>query len=442
MYDTIIIGGGASGLAAAVSALKKNEKVLLLEKMPQCGLKLRITGKGRCNLTNTLPLEDFLTHCGPEPRFLYPAFAKSFNNELISFFQNLGVELVVERGNRVFPKSQKAQDIFFALIRFLEEKNCKILKNTRATNLIVKENKVIGVKTKPFTTEGNPLAVKGNPLATKGNPLANKSNHNSPTKSFFANKVILATGGKSYPNTGSNGDGIKLAQSVGHKVTETFPSLVGLRIKDYNAQKLCPKIINFETKNLQACVKNSKGNLLAKEFGDIIFREDHIDGPIILTISRQIAPLVGKEKLILELDLKPAIPHASLDKRLLTELNKRGKETMEYSLRAFLPLEIISLLKTKSKLDFTKASSQINKEERREIVSLMKMLTFEIEDSMGYQRAVVTKGGVSLREVNPRTLESKLVTGLYFCGEVLDLDADTGGFNLQIAFSTGFLAGS
>ncbi|MDD2529771.1 MAG: NAD(P)/FAD-dependent oxidoreductase [Bacteroidales bacterium] len=422
MYDTIIIGGGASGLVAAIAAIRKNENVLVLEKMPQCGLKLRITGKGRCNLTNTLPLKEFLSHCGSEPRFLYPSFSKFFNNELISFFEDLGVELIVERGNRVFPKSGKAQDVFLALIRFLEENNCTILKNTRVNNLIIKGNKINGVETKAYGD-------------------VSKTNK-APTKNFFASKVILACGGESYPNTGSDGDGIRLAKIAGHKVEETFPSLVGLRLLGYNANSINPKLINFETKNVGAVVKDAKGRIIAKEFGDIIFREDYIDGPIILTISRQVASKIGMEKLVLELDLKPAIDTISLDKRFQTELNQRGRETIESSLRAFLPLEIIYLLKSKARLDFSKPSSQINKEERKKIIGLMKNMSFEIEDSMGFQRAVVTQGGVSLKEVNPKTLQSKLIEGLYFCGEVLDLDADTGGFNLQIAFSTGFLAGS
>lgn len=420
MYDTIIIGGGASGLVAAIAAIKNNEKVLLLEKMPQCGLKLRITGKGRCNITNTLPLKEFLTHCGSEPRFLYPSFSKFFNKELMSFFEELGLNVVIERGNRVFPSSGKAQDVFLSLIKFLEDNDCTILKNTRVTNLINKEDKIIGVETKPFGDKS--------------------SNNKTSTKNFYASKVILASGGQSYPSTGSDGDGIKLAKSVGHKIEDTFPSLVGLRLLHFNADVIYPRLINFETKNVGAVVKNSQGKIIAKEFGDIIFREDHIDGPIILTISRQIAHLLGKEKLYLELDLKPAIEHITLDNKLQTELNQRGRESIESTLRAFLPLEMIYLIKSKTKINFSKPSSQINKEERKEILSLLKNLSFEIVDSMGFQRAVVTKGGISLKEVNPKTLESKLINGLFFCGEVLDLDADTGGYNLQIAFSTGYLA--
>lgn len=420
MFDTIIIGGGASGLVAAIFAIKNNEKVLLLEKMPQCGMKLRITGKGRCNITNTLPLKEFLTHCGSEPRFLFPAFSKFFNTELISFFEDLGLKTVIERGNRVFPASGKAQDVFLALINFLEDNDCTIIKNTRVTNLILKENKVIGVETKHNDNKS--------------------SNKNSSSKNFYAPKVILASGGQSYPNTGSDGDGIKLAKSVGHTIIDTYPSLVGLRLLHYNANDIYPRLINFETKNVEAVVKNNQGKIIAKEFGDITFREDHIDGPIILTLSRQVAQILGKEKLYLELDFKPAIEQNTLDTKLQSELNQRGRESIESTLRAFLPLELIYLLKSKTRINFSKPSSQINKEERKEILNLIKNMSFEIVDSMGFQRAVVTKGGVSLKEVNPKTLESKLINGLFFCGEVLDLDADTGGYNLQIAFSTGHLA--
>jgi hypothetical protein len=414
MFDLIIIGAGASGLISAIVASSSGEKVLLIEKMSQAGRKLRITGKGRCNLTNTLPLKEFLKHCGSEPRFLYPAFNLFFSKELINFFEQLGLKTVEERGGRIFPQSGKAQDVFLALINEIEDSSCQVLKDTQVTSLMIENNRIVGVKAQS---------------RTKGN------------KEYLAKKVILAAGGESYPLTGSQGDGIRLAKAAGHNIIPTLPSLVGLKLKDYNQERIHPSIVGFGVRNVKATITFESGKKIAEDFGEITFRENGIEGPIILTLSRQIAKLISqKEKLQLSLDFKPAIEERELDEKLIREFNARGKEDIRTVLRGFLPHELIYLAIEKMNFNPRKQSSLITSQERKEILTFLKRCPFEIIGDFGYEQAIVTQGGVDLKEINPKTLESKLIKGLFFAGEVMDLDADTGGYNLQIAFSTGYLA--
>ena len=414
MYDLIIIGAGASGLISAIVASSSGEKVLLIEKMSQAGRKLRITGKGRCNLTNTLPLKEFLKHCGSEPRFLYPAFNLFFSKELINFFEQLGLKTVEERGGRIFPQSGKAQDVFLAMINEIEDSSCQVLKDTQVTSLMIENNRIVGVKAQS---------------RTKGN------------KEYLAKKVILAAGGESYPLTGSQGDGIRLAKAAGHNIIPTLPSLVGLKLKDYNQERIHPSIVGFGVRNVKATITFESGKKIAEDFGEITFRENGIEGPIILTLSRQIAKLISqKEKLQLSLDFKPAIEERELDEKLIREFNARVKEDIRTVLRGFLPHELIYLAIEKMNFNPRKQSSLITSQERKEILTFLKRCPFEIIGDFGYEQAIVTQGGVDLKEINPKTLESKLIKGLFFAGEVMDLDADTGGYNLQIAFSTGYLA--
>lgn len=414
MFDLIIIGAGASGLISAIVASSSGQKVLLIEKMSQAGRKLRITGKGRCNITNTLPLKEFLKHCGSEPRFLYPAFNLFFSKELINFFDQLGLKTVEERGGRIFPQSGKAQDVFLALINEIEDSSCQVLKDTQVTSLMIEDNRIVGVKAQS---------------RTKGN------------KEYLAKKVILAAGGESYPLTGSQGDGIRLAKAAGHNIIPTLPSLVGLKLKDYDQERIHPSIVGFGVRNVKATITFESGKKIAEDFGEITFRENGIEGPIILTLSRQIAKLISqKEKLQLSLDFKPAIEERELDEKLIREFNARGKEDIRTVLRGFLPHELIYLAIEKMNFNPRKQSSLITSQERKEILTFLKRCPFEIIGDFGYEQAIVTQGGVDLKEINPKTLESKLIKGLFFAGEVMDLDADTGGYNLQIAFSTGYLA--
>lgn len=412
MYDLIIIGAGASGLISAIVATRQGQRVLLIEKMSQAGRKLRITGKGRCNLTNTLPLKDFLKHCGSEPRFLYPSFNKFFTKDVVTFFGDLGVKTVEERGGRIFPQSGKAQDVFLAMINELEDSDCRILKDTEVTKLIVEEGKIVGVQTKGYKPQ-----------------------------IFKSPKVILAAGGESYPLTGSQGDGVRLAKEVGHNIIPTLPSLVGLKLKHYNGERIDPSIIGFGVRNVNATITLESGKKVCQEFGELTFRENGVEGPIIITLSRQIARLLSQgERLFLNIDFKTALSEQELDEKLLSELNIRGKEDLRSVLRAFLPHELIYLAIYQTALDPRKKASFVTSQERKEILAFLKHCQFEIIGDFGFEQAIVTQGGVDLKEINQKTLESKLIKGLHFAGEVMDLDADTGGFNLQIAFSTGYLA--
>lgn len=406
MYDLIIIGAGASGLVSAITAIKNNQKILLIEKMNQCGRKLRITGKGRCNLSNTLPLKEFLNHCGPEPRFLYPAFNKFFSKDLISLMEELGVETKIERGNRVFPKSDKAQDVFLGLINRIENSNASILKNSRVAEILLENNSVKGIKL-------------------------------SSGKEYYAKKVILACGGESYPVTGSEGDGIKLAKGIGHDIIPTIPCLVGLKLN----YSFPDNIQDFSLRNVRAKVLNSNQKILFEEFGEMNFTSDGVYGPIILSLNRRVARrLYNNEKLTLSIDLKPAIDEAIMNENLIRELDNRGGEDISSCLRGFLPRNMIDLALKETNISPYKKSSFINSQERKSILKFLKDLRFEIIGDYGFDQAIITMGGVNLKEINPKTMESKLVRGLFFAGEVIDIDGDTGGFNLQIAFSTGHLA--
>jgi predicted Rossmann fold flavoprotein len=413
-FDTIIIGGGASGLISAIVATRKGEKTLLIEKMPQLGMKLRITGKGRCNITNTLPLKEFILHCGSEPRFLYPAFNLFFNKELIKFLEDLGLKTQVERGNRVFPQSERALDVFLALVSPLEASSlCKIIKNTSVTRILKEENKVCGVE------------VIDKNISKK--------------QKYFADKIILAAGGESYPQTGSNGGGVKLAQDLGHTIIKTYPSLVGFKLDNYNPSQ---ESNDFEIKNVSLSVTTLTRKKIFQDFGDVVFRNDGIDGPIVLKASRNVTTLLHKDDpLNVVVDFKPKVEKKQLEEEILQTFSLRGKENIEDVLRAFIPKELIPLLENNTNVDIHKQASLLFARERKEILSFLKQLTFQTTSTFGFDRAISTQGGVSLKEINPKTLQSKIVKGLYFAGEVMDLDADTGGFNLQIAFSTGYLAG-
>ena len=405
----IVVGGGASGMMAALVAARRGKQVLLLEKMQQPGLKLRITGKGRCNLTNTAPMKEFLAHVGQDPRFMRNSFAQFFNTQLMDFFEELGVPLVVERGNRVYPKSGKSLDIFLALITELERiPNVEIRKGCRVAELIIEEGIARGVRCADGT-------------------------------SLRADKTIVATGGMSYPLTGSTGDGYTMAETAGHTLSPRRPALTHL-IGDL---KVPQELVNFTLKNVKLTITNSNGWKLSEHFGEMTFTEDGIDGPIVLSASRiATGPLHNGEKLMAHIDLKPAIDAATLDKRLIADLNGSGTRLFHDALRIWLPAELVPLALQTLHIEYYKRLNQINSAERKKLLEFLKDFTFTLTGTGNYEEAIVTQGGVNLKEVNPKTMESRLVKGLYFTGEVLDLDADTGGYNLQLAFTTGFAAGN
>lgn len=409
-YDLVIIGGGASGLMAAIAAAEKQQKILLVEKMEQAGRKLRITGKGRCNLTNTSPIKEFISHIGSDGRFMRNAFSLFFNNELMQFFEEKGVELNIERGSRVFPKSGKALDIFLALINTIERnKNITILKNTSATDLIVSPDGIAGVTI-----------------------------NNGKNIDIAAPKVILATGGKSYPLTGSTGDGYSLAKNVGHTIVDPIPSLVPLVCQE----TIPDELVGFTLKNVSLTISDANDKKICNFFGEMTFTDNGIGGPIVLSASRIISRrLQAGEQLRATLDLKPALEHEVLDKKLIRELDENGSRILKDALRMWLPAEMIPLALQTMTIEHYKRLNQVSANDRKKIMRMLKAMPFTIVGTRGFDEAIVTQGGVSLKEVNPKTMESKIVKNLYITGELLDLDADTGGYNLQIAFSTGYAAG-
>ena len=411
-YDVVVVGGGAAGLMAAVTAAERGLSVLLLEKMDQAGRKLRITGKGRCNLTNTNTLRDTLPHIGSDARFLRNAYGRFFNRELMDFFEGHGVPLVVERGNRVYPASGKALDIFLALIGGLEA-------NPRVT--IRKNATVKAVET--FDEEGRRQATAV--ILERGERIP-------------CRHVILATGGLSYPTTGSTGAGYRIAADLGHTVVEPVPSLVALRC----AEKIPQELVGFQLKNVELTVQDA-GKVLCRHFGEMTFCDDGLAGPIVLSTSRVITRQLHmiQEPLAATIDLKPALTREHLDKRLIADLNANGTRIFNDALRLWLPAELIPLALPQMHIEYYKRLNQITGDERRRLLSWLKGVRFTITGTHDFNEAVVTQGGVSLSEVNPKTMESRLVSGLYIVGELLDLDADTGGYNLQIAFSTGHAAG-
>lgn len=409
MSDVIIIGGGAAGMMAALIAARRGKQVLLLEKMQQPGLKLRITGKGRCNLTNTAPMKDFLTHVGQDSRFMRNSFSQFFNTQLMELFEELGVPLVVERGSRVYPKSGKSLDIFLALITELERMpNVEIRKGCRVEKLIIEDGKACGVRIADGT-------------------------------SLRADKTVIATGGMSYPLTGSTGDGYRMAESAGHSLSPRRPALVNLKTD----LKIPQELVNFALKNVKLTITRKDGKKLSEHFGEMTFTYDGIDGPIVLSASRvATGPLHDGEQLLAHLDLKPAIDEATLDKRLINDLNSNGTRIFNDALRLWLPAELVPLALQNLHIEYYKRLNQINGAERKRLLAFLKDFTFTLTGTGNFEEAIVTQGGVNLKEVNPKTMESKHVQNLYLVGEVLDLDADTGGYNLQLAFSTGYAAGN
>lgn len=405
MPKVVIVGAGAAGMMAAVAAAEQGADVVLLEKMDQAGRKLRITGKGRCNLTNTAVMKDFLTHIGPDGRWMRNAFAQMFNTQLMDFFEQRNVPLVEERGNRVFPQSGKSLDIFLALINDLEGRsNVEIRKNCAVKSLTEDRH---GVRLQDGTT------VRGD-------------------------AVIIATGGLSYPTTGSTGIGYRLAEDAGHTVVSQVPSLVSLLCEE----KLPKELESFVLKNVGLTVTRPDGKKLYENFGEMTFTRNGIDGPIVISASRQVSRMLNSgEKLIAHIDLKPALSTEKLDHRLLADIDANGTRVFNDALRLWLPAELVPLALDRLHIEYYKRLHQINGAERKRLLNFLKNVEFTLCGTGDYNTAIVTQGGVNTKEINPKTMESKLVPGLYFAGEVLDLDADTGGYNLQIAFSTGFAAG-
>ncbi len=405
-FDVIVVGAGPAGLLAAGRAAELGAKVLILEKMRSEGRKLLITGKGRCNITNAAPIGEFITHVFPNGKFLRNAFSQFFSKDILQLLEKQGLESVLERGGRYFPASDKSLDVLRALLKWVNETGVEICCNQRVEKLVVENDAIIGVK-------------------TNGEFLA-------------ASKIILATGGKSYPATGSTGDGYELARQVGHTIEKPIPALVPLETKGGVAQKLQ----GLNLKNVKAIVW-VEGKKAGEDFGEMIFTHFGLSGPIILTLSRiAVAALQSNKKVEITIDLKPALDEQKLDKRLIRDLNEHGKKQIGNIFREWLPASMIPVFIELLEIDPEKECHQISGNERKQIRNLMKNLRFEVSHNRSFKEAIITAGGVVTSEISPKTMESKLISGLYFAGEMIDLDAETGGYNLQIAYSTGWLAGN
>lgn len=403
MSSIIVVGAGPAGLMAAIKLSDLGHKVTIIESMPKIARKLGISGKGRGNLTNTCSYNDFLKHFNNEGRFLKFAFKTFFNNDLIDFFNKEGLKTIEERGNRVFTYSGHATDAVACLHKAIQKRSIKLLTNTKVTELHISEKKCVGVT---------------------ANNMMLKSDY-----------VILATGGKSYPATGSTGDGYRFASSCGHTITQLFPSLCALKTSEDLSM-----IKNVLLKNIKAELRiNNKK--YSEEFGEMNFLDGNLAGPIIITLSRKVVPeLYKKNKCEIILDLKPALDYAKLDNRILRDIESKRDGNLYDLMRGFLPADFCKFFIKKTGLNLSTKVQQITKEIRIKIRNSLKELKFAITGHDSWEQAIVTAGGISLKEINPTTMESKLVENLYFAGEIMDIDADTGGFNLQAAFSTGYLA--
>jgi predicted Rossmann fold flavoprotein len=391
---------------AAGQAALEGADIMLLEKKKTPGRKLRITGKGRCNLTNIAEVSEFIKHFGRNGKFLRQAFARFFSSDLIDFLNEIGLATKIERGGRVFPESDRAQDVANALLKWIKRLNVRLHTETSINKLITSEERVTGAVT-------------------------------DAKRAIEAEAVIIAAGGLSYPLTGSTGDGYLLAKSVGHTIVTTHPSLVPLETKGNFPQHL----VGLRLKNVNASLY-IESRKVAEEFGEIEFTDFGLDGPIILTLSRIAVDALdhGREAEI-SIDLKPALDHNKLDARLLREIEQHGKMHFNNLLKELLPMQLIPTCIESVQIPPEKSAHQISAEERKRLRLWLKDFSVQISGHRSYDEAIITAGGVSLKEINPRTMESRLIKGLYFCGEVLDLDGDTGGYNLQEAFSTGWLAG-
>lgn len=405
MEHIIIIGGGAAGLMAAGTALKNGKKVTVIEKNPRPARKVMITGKGRCNVTNACSNNEFLEAVVSNARFLYSAVNQFSTYDTMDLFESqLGVPLKVERGNRVFPISDKAVDIVDALASFA--KGADFYYNHVCTEILAEEGKVIGV------TLDNGQTIEGD-------------------------SVIVATGGLSYPTTGSTGDGYRFAKSLGHTVTPLLPSLVPMVCHTTD----CRDLMGLSLKNVTFSVTDTSNHrVLFQELGEMLFTHFGLSGPLVLSASAHLRPM-EKKRYRATIDLKPALDENQLDARLLRDFEINIHRTLRNSLGKLLPAKMIPVIIKRSGISPDTKVNQITKEQRKSLVNTIKNLAFDIDGFRPIEEAIVTAGGISVQEINPKTMESKLCKGLFFAGEVLDLDAYTGGFNLQIAFSTGYLAG-
>ena len=409
----IVIGGGPAGMMSAITASQNGNEVILLEKMERLGRKLLITGKGRCNITSSLPIQEFIQNIPGNGQFLYSAFNNYTNTDIINFLKSEGLEVKEERGKRIFPITDKSLDVLKCFEKKLKALNVKIEYNAE----------VVSIKKDLDRFE----------VELKNGTILN------------SNKVIIATGGKSYPLTGSTGDGYKLAKQLGHTVTQIKPSLVPFEAYD---KKTCKELQGLSLKNVGIEFKDiEKNKVIYEDFGEMLFTHFGVSGPTILSGSahlvryKNIDDLLKNKKIILKIDFKPALSEEKLDKRILRDFDEEKNKELKHSLDKLLPKKLIPVIIEKSGINPEKRVNEITKQERKNLASLLKSFELEISKFRPIEEAIITSGGIDIKEINPKTMESKIVPGLYFAGEIIDVDGYTGGFNLQIAYSTGFTAG-
>ena len=413
MANVIVIGGGPAGMMAAITAAEYGNNVTIIEKNSDFGKKLLITGKGRCNITSSLYMSEFIKNTPGNGQFLYSAFQNYTNTDIIDFLKNQGLEVKEERGNRIFPVTDKSIDVLNCFKSKINELKIKKLFNTRVQKILVQNGEVLGVRTEKEIIQ--------------------------------TDKIILATGGKSYPLTGSTGDGYLIAKNIGHKVTEIRPSLVPLVIYEKNE---CKEMQGLSLRNVGIkIIDESKNKLIYEDFGEMIFTHFGISGPTILSGSahlvryKEIDNLMKEQKIKLQIDLKPALTEEQLDERILRDFKEFKNKQFKHALDKLLPQKMIPIVIEKTKINEEKRVNEITKEERKNLVKVLKKFELTIKDFRPVEEAIITSGGINIKEINPKTMESKLVKGLYFAGEIMDVDSYTGGFNLQIAYSTGYTAG-
>ena len=414
MANVIVIGGGPAGMMAAITAAEYGNNVTIIEKNSDFGKKLLITGKGRCNITSSLYMSEFIKNTPGNGQFLYSAFQNYTNTDIIDFLKNQGLEVKEERGNRIFPVTDKSIDVLNCFKSKINELKIKKLFNTRVQKILVQNGEVLGVRTEKEIIQ--------------------------------TDKIILATGGKSYPLTGSTGDGYLIAKNIGHKVTEIRPSLVPLVIYEKNE---CKEMQGLSLRNVGIkIIDESKNKLIYEDFGEMIFTHFGISGPTILSGSahlvryKEIDNLMKEQKIKLQIDLKPALKEEKLDERILRDFNEFKNKQFKNALDKLLPQKLIPVIIEKSEINPNKKVNEITKKERMNLLKQLKDFEIDVKEFRSIDEAIITSGGISIKEINPKTMESKKIKGLFFAGEIIDVDSYTGGFNLQIAYSTGYVAGS
>ena len=407
----IVVGGGPAGMMSAITAAENGNEVLIIEKNSTFGKKLLITGKGRCNITSSLYMSDFIKNTPGNGMFLYSAFQNYTNTDIIEFLRKQGLEVKEERGNRIFPVTDKSIDVLNCFEKRIKELNIKYMLNTTVEKILIKNYEVLGLRT-------NREIIK-------------------------AEKIILATKIKSYPLTGSTGDGYRIASELGHKITPIRPSLVPLEIYE---KEECKKLQGLSLKNVKIKIEEDK-KVIYEDFGEMLFTHFGISGPTILSGSahlvryKNIDEKLKNKNIKLSIDLKPALTEEQLDDRILRDFKEFKNKQFKHSLDKLLPQKMLPVIIEQSKIEPEKRVNEVTKEERKRLITLLKNFEITIKGFRPVEEAIITSGGINIKEINPKTMESKLIKGLYFAGEIIDVDAYTGGFNLQIAYSTGYTAG-